>query len=203
LNGHSSVNTSTVAVRRVILAALCGVAALLVPTLAQADSLRADLDGDGIRDRIEVGRGSRELAIRLSATRRWQRLQTHDLIVRFVVADIDHDGDPDLVANTRRSGLRIWINKGRGLFAARSHSVSARPGGAALGAWSAGVHGVRTIRFDDSTLNDPNRPVIVRSVPACARSLGGCDAPLFSGRALTTLTSRRQTPRGPPSLLVS
>jgi hypothetical protein len=203
LNGHSLANTSTVAVRRFILATLCGVAALLAPTLAQADSLRADLDGDGIRDRIEFGPGSRELAIRLSATRRWQRLQSHDLIVRFVIADVDHDGDPDLVASTRRSGLRIWINKGRGLFAARSRHVSSRHARAAVGPWRAGVHSVRTIRFDDSTLNDPNRLVIVWSVPACARSLVGCETLLFSDSARTTLTSRRRTPRGPPSLLVS
>jgi len=203
LNGHSIVNTSTVAIRRLVLATLCGVAALLVPTLAQADSVRADLDGDGIRDRVEFGRDSRELTIRLSATRRWQRLQSHDLIVRFVVADIDHDGDPNLVANTRRSGLRIWINGGRGLFAARAHHVSSRHARAVLGPWRAGVRGVRTIRVDDSTLNDPNRLVIVWSVPACARSLLGCEAPLFTDSALTTLTPRRRTPRGPPSLLVS
>ncbi|MFL6280272.1 MAG: FG-GAP repeat domain-containing protein [Vicinamibacterales bacterium] len=203
MNGHSIVNTSALAVRRFILVALCGVAALLVPTVAQAHSVRADLDGDGIRDRIEFGRGARELAIRLSATRQWQRLQSHDLIVRFVVADIDHDGDPDLIANTRRSGLRIWINKGRGTFAAQSRHVSSRHARAALGPWSAGVHGVRAIRFDDSTLNDPNRLVIVWSIPACARSLVACETPLFTGTSLTTLTCRRRTPRGPPSLLVS
>src|SRR4051812_7606740 len=89
LNGHRIVNRSIVVLRRFALATLCAVAALLAPTLAQADSLRADLDGDGIRDRIELGRGSRELAVRLSATRRWQRLQNRDLIVRFVVVDVD------------------------------------------------------------------------------------------------------------------
>jgi hypothetical protein len=203
LNGHSIFNMSTVAVRRIILAALCGVAALLVPGTAQADSLRADLDGDGIRDRIEFGCGSRELAIHLSATRRWQRLQSRDLIVRFVVADIDHDGDPDLVANTQRSGLRIWINKGRGLFAARSRHVSSRRATIALGPWRAGVHGVRAIRFDDSTLNDFNRLVILCSVPACARCVVGCETPLFRDPALAAFMSRRRAPRGPPPFLVS
>ena len=203
MNGHSSVNTSTVGVRRFILATLCGVAALLAPTLAAADSVRADLDGDGIRDRIEFGRGSCELAIRFSATRRWQRLQSHDLIVRLVVADVDHDGDPDLIATTGQSGLRIWINKGRGLFAARSRHLSSRHARAALRPWNAGVHGVRVIRFDDSTLNDSNRLFIVWSVPTCARSVVGCEPLLFTDTARTTLASRRQAPRGPPSLLVS
>jgi hypothetical protein len=203
LNGHTIVTTSTVAVRRFFLAALCGVAALLVPTLAQADSLRADLDGDGIRDRIEFGPGSRELAVRLSGTRQWQRLQSRDRIVRFVVADIDHDGDPDLVANTHRSGLRIWINKGRGLFAARARHVSSRRVRFTVGPWRAGVHGVRAIRFDDTTLNDPSRLFIVWSVPACARSVAGCETALSRDTALTAFTSRRQAPRGPPSLLIA
>jgi hypothetical protein len=42
LNAHNI--TLILTIRRLILAALCGLAALLVPSLAQADSLRADLD---------------------------------------------------------------------------------------------------------------------------------------------------------------
>jgi hypothetical protein len=86
LNGHNivprvypyssvfirNVDAPIVTVRRLILATLCALATLLVPNPAPADSLRAKLDGDGIHDRIEFGRRSREFDIRLSAARCWQ-----------------------------------------------------------------------------------------------------------------------------------
>jgi hypothetical protein len=105
-------------VRRSVLATLVGASALLVPVAALADSVRTDFDGDGVRDRIEVSARSTELAIRLSNGRALQRLEADDLILRFVVADVDRDGDSDVVATTGRSGLQIWINRGSGRFAA-------------------------------------------------------------------------------------
>jgi hypothetical protein len=203
LNGHSIIHTSTVVARKLILAAICSLAALLVPSLAQADTVRADLDGDGVRDRIEFKRESREFAIRFSSTQQSQRLRVNDLIVTFVLADVDRDGDPDLVANTRTSGVHVWINKGRGFFAARTHSVRtshirltrhrARPA----------VRGVPTSGADDSTLNDCPRSSILASGPARERLLAVCEAPMQSGAPLAKTACPRRTPRGPPSILVS
>jgi hypothetical protein len=105
-------------VSRYVLATLVGASGLLVPVAALADSVRTDFDGDGIRDRIEVSARSMELAVRLSNGRTLQRLEADDLILRFVVADVDRDGDPDVVATTGRAGLQIWINRGSGRFAA-------------------------------------------------------------------------------------
>ena len=105
-------------VNRYVIATLVGACGLLVPVAARADSVRTDFDGDGIRDRIEVSARSTELAVRLSNGRTLQRLEADDLIFRFVVADVDRDGDPDVVATTGRSGLQIWINRGSGRFAA-------------------------------------------------------------------------------------
>jgi len=189
--------------RRLILATLCGLAAWLVPALAHADSLRADLDGDGVRDRIEYGQGSRALAIRFSATHRWQRLHSGDLIVTFVVTDVDRDGDPDLVANTRQSGLLVWINKGRGLFSTRSKHLRSRHPRLALHHPKPRVQAVQIVRLDDSTLNDSNRLLIVDWVPARARLVPVGDTAILTDSALTDFTSRRRPPRGPPARLVS
>jgi hypothetical protein len=211
LNGHRIrarirpvlINVPILTVRRLILATLCGLATLLVPDLAHADSLRADLDGDGIHDRIEYRRGSRELAIRFSATRRWQRLQTNDLIIRFVVTDVDRDGDPDLVVSTGQSGLRVWINKGRGLFAARSGHLHSRHARLARHPPRPGVRGVQTVRLDDSALNDSNRLLITWCAPARARLIVVGEAPVRADATLLDFTHRRRPPRGPPTLLVS
>jgi hypothetical protein len=105
-------------VRRYVLATLFAASALLLPVAALADSIPTDFDGDGVRDRIEVSARPTELAVSLSKGRAPQRLEADDLILRFVVADVDRDGDPDVVASTGRSGLQIWINRGSGRFAA-------------------------------------------------------------------------------------
>jgi hypothetical protein len=203
LNGHSIIHTYTLVARKLILATICSLAALLVPNLAQADTVRADLDGDGVRDRVEFKPGSREFAIRFSSTQQWQQLRARDLIVTFVLADVDRDGDPDLVANTSTSGVHVWINKGRGFFAARTHSARtshirltrhrARPA----------VRGVPTAGADDSTLNDSPRSSIVASAPARERLIAVCAAPMQSGAPLAKTACPRRTPRGPPSILVS
>ena len=202
LNDRSILKMPPVMLRRFIVAALCGFATLAVPNVAQADSFKADLDGDGIHDRIEVTGGSRELAIRFSSTRRWQRLQTTDPIVRFVVADLDRDGDPDLVANTRQSGFQIWINKGRGLFSGRTHHLRPRRGRVAAHRPRSAVHGIQTLRLDDS-LNDSNRLLFVWSEPARASLVVVGEPSTLGDARLTRISCRRRSSRGPPALLLS
>jgi hypothetical protein len=203
LNGHSIITTSRVVARKLILAALCSFAALLVPSLASADTVRADLDGDGVRDQIEFRRGTRDLAIRFSSTQRWQQLHVNDLIVRFVLADVNRDGHPDLVANTGASGLRIWLNKGRGFFAARTHWSRSRHFRIAAQRARPAVGGIQTLSADDSTLNDPTRLPMVASTAARARLMVVCEAPMLDSAPLANIAGRRRTPRGPPSILLS
>ena len=163
----SIIDTPVLAVRRLIFATLCALAALLLPNLAQADS----------RD-------------------------SGDLIVRFVVTDVDRDGDPDLVATTRHARLRIWINHGRGLFAAASghfHSRHTR----LVHHPKPGFRGVQALRLDDSTLNDSNRLLIAGSAPAAAHLILVGETPVLTDTAFANLTCRRRPPRGPPTLLVS
>lgn len=203
LNVHRITDTWMRPVRRIFFATVCGLATLLAPNLAQADPLRADLDGDGIRDRIESGRDSHELSVRLSRTHQWQRLPAHNLIVKFLVTDVDHDGDPDLVATTRQFGLHVWINKGRGLFETRSHHAAPRRTRLALHHSKPGVRNVRATRFDDSTLNDSNRLFVAKSAPARTHLVILGETSLSADTTLTMCSCRRRAPRGPPTLLVS
>ena len=180
-------------VSRYVLATLVGASGLLMPVAAFADSVRTDFDGDGVRDRIEVGARSTELAVRLS-NGRLQRLEADDLILRFVVADVDRDGDPDVVATTGRSGLRIWINGGSGRFAAlrvpRHGSRRARhflddhtPAGDLGNAW-----------------NDATRTFIAAASPRGARLAPLLRAYCGSDPVPSKSYYPRRAPRGPPAL---
>src|SRR5258705_532162 len=118
-------------VRRYLLTTILGVAALLLPAAVRADSLRADFDGDGVRDHIEVAARSTELAVRLSTDRTPQRLQADDLILRYVIADVNRDGHPDVVASTRRSASSERPRVFRQLIAPTSASWLCHARGAA------------------------------------------------------------------------
>jgi hypothetical protein len=84
-----------------------------------AQVVHADLNGDGVRAHVEAARAGTELVVRTSAYRRVLHLGVADQILRFVVSDVDRDGRADIVASTRRSGLRVWFNSGQGRFRAR------------------------------------------------------------------------------------
>jgi hypothetical protein len=200
--GGDSINNKPITtVHRLLVAALCSGATLLIPRAAQAECPRADLDGDRVPDRIELSRRPGELAVLLSATHRWERLHAGDLIVKFVVTDVDRDGDPDLVVSTRRSGLQVWINKGRGFFfSTRSRQLKTRRLHFTHRVEHS-VHGVRSVRWDDSVLNDPTRLFIVWSAPPRARLVAACQAPTAAQVAVTKFAGRRRTSRGPPLLL--
>lgn len=199
MRGDSIVNTPRIIVHRLLVAAWCSVATLLIPHVAQAECPRTDIDGDGLHDRIASSTGPAELAVRLAAIGHWHRLQAGDLIVKFVVTDLDRDGDPDLITSSRRSGLRVWINKGRGLFTSsrsrqlktpRFRLVTRRP--------RHSVRGVQSVRWDDSALNDPTRLLIVWSAPPRAHLVALCPTPAAACVAVPDLTADRPTPRGPP-----
>ena len=195
------INKTIASGRRLTCAVVCSVAALLLPGVARADGLRTDRDGDGVRDRIEVSRSSAQLSVRVM--RRWTRLHASDRIVRFVLADVDRDGDADLVAHTSRLGLQIWINKGRGLFAARSRHLRTRHLRFLPRRSGPAVRGIPAAGTDDSAVNDSTRLLIVSSSPAGARFVAVCLAPVAAPAHLTKSTCQRRTPRGPPSLLAS
>jgi len=184
-------------VSRYVLATLVSASGLLMPVRAFADSVRTDFDGDGVRDRIEVSARSTELAVRLSNGRTLQRLEADDLILRFVVTDVDRDGDPDVVATTGRSGLRIWINRGSGRFAAlrvpRHPSRRARHF----------VDDHTPVRDLGNVWNDATRTFIAAASPRGARLAPLLRAYCGSDPVPSKSHCPRRTPRGPPSLRFS
>jgi len=99
--------------------------------VSAAQVVLADLNGDGIRDRIEASHAGTELVIHTSARRHIQHLRAPDRIVKVVVSDVNRDGLADIVITTRRSGLHVWLNSGRGGFRSarpRAPAPDWRPG---------------------------------------------------------------------------
>jgi len=156
LNDHNMIHTWRRTARRLVLAAVCGLAALLTSSVAQAGPLRADPDGDGLHDRIEFRRGFHEQTVRLSRTQRWQRFTSRDLIVRLAL----------------------------------HHSKPA-------------VRSTHPARIDDSTLNDSNRLIVVKSALERTRLAVVGEMPAATGTWRGNYPCRQRPPRGPPSLLVS
>ena len=91
-----------------------------------AQVVLADLNGDGIGDRIEAAAAGTELIVHTSDRYRPQRLRTRDHIVQVAVADVNRDGRVDIVISTRRFGIQVWLNTGHGRFhAARPRAPAA------------------------------------------------------------------------------
>ena len=94
----------------------------LAPSTAAAQTLTADINGDGVRDRIEARRAPAELVVRLSNREPAQHLRFSGSILDIAVTDVDADGYSDLVATTtgrRHLRLFVWTNAGRGKFVSR------------------------------------------------------------------------------------
>src|SRR4051794_3981982 len=103
---------------RSLLRLLVTIAVLLFPAGAAAQIIEADFDGDGVGDQVFLGPHPEDLRVVLSHAPEPQPLQLRHPVVRFTTADIDQDGDRDIVATTAGPGLDIFLNLGRGRFRA-------------------------------------------------------------------------------------
>ncbi len=170
---------------------------LAFPAAAAAQSVTSDLNADGLPDRIDRGASSTELFVRLSNGRRFQRLRAAQPILDLAVADVDRDGDFDLVATTFGSltfEVHVWTNAGHGRFVARARD-SLPPDGLA--------HrrvGLPTDSTEQPVLCvDTSRSVVLPSssparCPSISEPLAAADA-----FASSSVTQDRPRLRGPPS----
>jgi hypothetical protein len=160
---------------------------------AGAQTLRADLDGDGIRDEILGGALPTDLSIRLSSTAELPTLHLVQRILRITTADVDHDGDRDIIATTESPGFDIFLNQGNGRFQA----VHAAP----VLRWGTYAAHLDQSPSGPGTDNPSDTPS--GAVPVQRRSLRTrTPTPLFrclSPFAVLPLLSRVIDPRGPPS----
>lgn len=90
-----------------------------VPASAAAiavTSFRADFDNDGIPDTVTVINDGRSSQVRvwLSHLSRFRVLRIPDEVVAVVATDLNADGRVDVRASTRRKGVFVWLNQGRG-----------------------------------------------------------------------------------------
>lgn len=94
---------------------------ILAPGLTWA-AVRADLDGDGVLDSVRVERsaaaGTRVL-LDSSGHPSTRVLASREQVSAVAAADVDRDGQNDLVATSPKHGLIIWRNLGHGRFAKR------------------------------------------------------------------------------------
>jgi hypothetical protein len=90
---------------------------LCAPAMAWSERLIADVNGDGLRDTIEFNHQRNDIIVSVVHRAREQHLLARREVVRLVLADVDLDGDSDVVASTMESGLHVWTNDGHGRFA--------------------------------------------------------------------------------------
>jgi hypothetical protein len=113
--------------------------------------------------------------------------------VSAVAADIDADGDLDLVASDSSLQLHVWVNDGQGHFTAQRPVQSTR--------WDSDPPGpsvdARPIRSESSTRNDPPT---VRDLASVLYATGGSAKGFAATRIRTDAADRStRTPRAPPT----
>jgi hypothetical protein len=172
---------------------------LALPALASGQVLSADVNGDGVRDRIEAGPAPAELIVQLSTLEPAQHLKASGAILAVAVADIDRDGRSDLIATTagrRHIRLVVWMNAGSGRFVARAPRD-------ALQSRRLGHRRVATpdvLSAEDDLWGDATRLFVLASAVPQARPVAADPLAVDDGVA-TALDSHDQcSPRGPPAL---
>jgi hypothetical protein len=169
-------------------------------TTASAQILAADVNGDGVRDRIETRQSATELVVQLSDREPAQHLRARGPILDVLVADVDRDGDSDLIVTTattrgeRNVGLVVWTNAGRGRFVARAAHAAAR-----LRHLRHGRLVDRSIPIDIDFSGDAMQLFVLPATVAAGRAADS--EPLAPSRQLAARAHPHtlRPPRGPPT----
>ena len=180
--------------------AACVLSALLLSaTTVSARSLVVDLNGDRIADRVKISHSSSELLVRLSWYGGTQHLATPDRVMRVIAADVDGDGDQDLVARTARRGLQVWLNHGRGGFS--SARIRAAPAAAFPSIRRAVVPGHS--RADRDEPGNLTTDLLPGRSPILARAVGSMGVSHRYERFRTNPALSGLVSRGPPAVSLS
>jgi hypothetical protein len=174
-------------------------ALILLATPAAAQTVIADFNGDGVRDRVDPCRGCADVVVRASNGTQIQRLHAHHPVVGLVVADVNDDGTPDIIVRTDRPGLHVWVNRGRGRFV-RTRGRPLPSHGARLS------RGSMTPRAPDADAiaasNADPSPFLKPDVVAAVRGVW-TTGPFRRPRAPAAhFRIRPRAPRGPPPVLL-
>jgi hypothetical protein len=175
-------------------AALAMVSLQALPARA---SVVADFNGDGVLDQVVAARPPISgLIVSMSGSSAPLVLKLSEPPLSFVAADVDRDGDVDLILS-KRHGLLVWLNRGHGRFAV-SHRRSLprslqqpRP------------RIVPTDALQDSELiSQTNDPACFGSGHTSEKvlCLHGNHSPPFSEPTLASDRADSRGPRAPPSV---
>jgi hypothetical protein len=164
---------------------------LLLPGAARATGVSADFNRDGVPDHVSIGGRGRALFVFLASHTSPVRLNARATIYSVVITDVDHDGIPDLVANTA-AGLRIWINDGHGRFSLRRVPRHAE--------MAVSLRSVGSLPTDGGNGEAPLPGALAVARDALSRDLksSSLSVPLVSSFAPQVLTGANAL-RGPPA----
>jgi hypothetical protein len=92
-----------------------------VPATLAAQSVRADFNGDGVQDDATFSADFRGVVVHIGRARAVLPLHASEAVVAIATADIDRDGDLDLIVRLSRSGIHLWRNADSGRFVKVRH----------------------------------------------------------------------------------
>jgi hypothetical protein len=123
-------------------------------------------------------------------------LPIDDEIEAVAIADVDNDGDLDILAAARDGDLRLWRNGGHGRFAlAAVPQVHRR--------LSRGAPRIRGVGLPEDPLQigDERNEAALPRAPALASGAPLASSPFFTSRSVVSRTFGPSSGRAPPALL--
>jgi len=104
---------------RLLVVAVATIACM--PATLAAQSVRADFDGDGVQDDATFSAGVGGVIVHIGRAHALLPLHAAEAVVAMATADIDRDGDLDLIVRLSRSGIHLWRNADAGRFVRVRH----------------------------------------------------------------------------------
>jgi hypothetical protein len=140
---------------------------------------------------VRVDAGGRTIDV--AAFARTIATRYHVVLQRVVTADIDRDGDLDVVAATDR-GFLVWVNDGSGRLT--SQTPDPKPGlegGSPDDTWSGG-----RARHDETIQNDSPSPRLATVFAHAPPPAPPADLPAFGTACRSDIGLSAHIPRAPP-----